>query len=135
MEKITDALLKVGGVLLLLGAAAMITRWSFAPYIYCAGAIMFCFAQMATEYPSDTLTIRRLRGQLFIANFFLLLTGVLMFAAPLHAQLLVNHTLPEGIRSFLISLTRRNSWIGTLCIAALFELYASFRLDHELSKE
>jgi len=135
MEKITDALLKVGGVLLLIGAAAMITRWDYAPYIYCVGAVMFCFAQMATKYPKETLTVRRLRGQLFIANFFLLLTGVLMFADPLHAQLLTNDTIPEGIRGFLISLTRRNSWIGTLCIAALFELYASFRLDHELSKD
>ena len=34
------------------------------------------------------------------------------------------------LRSFLLELTRKNNWIVTLSIGAVFELYSAFRLDH-----
>jgi hypothetical protein len=40
-----------------------------------------------------------------------------------------------GFRTFLLSVTRRNNWIVTLSIGAVFELYSSFRLDHIQGKE
>ena len=36
----------LGAFALLAGAAAMITKWVFAPYLYCVGALLFVAMQM-----------------------------------------------------------------------------------------
>ena len=60
---------------------------------------------------------------------FLLLAAAQMFSAPLHERLLTDMSLSENIRSILLAVTRRNNWIVTLSVGALFELYSSIRLD------
>ena len=65
---------------------------------------------------------------------FLLLTAVLMHAEPIHSYLLMNPGKGGSLNSFLLELTRRNNWIVTLCIGAIFELYSSFRMERESSK-
>ena len=59
----------------------------------------------------------------------LVITGFLMFSSNYHQQLMFNNSMNDTLRSFLLTLTARNSWIVTLCIATLFELYSSFRID------
>ena len=53
-----------------------------------------------------------------------------MFSESLHVRLVENPAMGGSLNSFLQTLTRRNNWIVTLSIGALFELYSSFRMDY-----
>ncbi|MBR5936059.1 MAG: hypothetical protein IKZ89_07900 [Bacteroidaceae bacterium] len=133
-KRLIESFTTVGGVLLLFGAAVYITGWSYAPYLYFAGSLLFACGQFADRYNGDDRTIKRLRFQQVLGACFLLFTTVLMFADGIHSFLLNDTSITPGLRSFLLDITRKNNWIVTLSIGALFELYSSFRLDH-LSKE
>lgn len=133
-KRLIESFTTVGGVLLLFGAAVYITGWSYAPYLYFAGSLLFACGQFADRYNGDDRTIKRLRFQQVLGACFLLFTTVLMFADGIHSFLLNDTSITPGLRSFLLDITRKNNWIVTLSIGALFELYSSFRLDH-ISKE
>lgn len=133
-NRLIESFITVGGVLLLFGAAVYITGWEYAPYIFMAGSLMFACGQFADRYEGEDRIMKRLRGQQVLGACFLLLTAVLMFSGGIHERLLANVTMGGKIRSLLLDLTRRNNWIVTLSIGALFELYSSFRMDH-ISKE
>jgi hypothetical protein len=133
-NRLIESFTTVGGVLLLFGAAVFITGWDYAPFIYLAGSLMFAAGQFADRYTGDDKIIKRLRFQQVLGACFLLLTAALMFADGIHSMLLTDNTMSPGLRSFLLGLTRKNNWIVTLSIGAVFELYSSFRLDH-ISKE
>lgn len=129
-NRLIEAFTTVGGVLLLFGAAVFITGWEYAPYLYVAGSLMFASGQFADRYNGDDPIIRRLRFQQILGAVFLLLTAVLMFSEPIHGRLLADANAGGSMRSLLLVLTRRNNWIVTLSIGAVFELYSSFRIDH-----
>ena len=133
-NRLIESFTTVGGVLLLFGAAVFITGWDYAPFIYLAGSLMFAAGQFADRYTGDDKIIKRLRFQQVLGACFLLLTAALMFADGIHSMLLTDSSMSPGLRSFLLGLTRKNNWIVTLSIGAVFELYSSFRLDH-ISKE
>lgn len=122
-------MMTIGGVLLLVGAMVMITGWEYAPYIYMLGSVMFASAQLSDRYDGDDMILKRLRLQQVLGAVLLVVTGFLMFSGNYHQQLMFNNSMNDTLRSFLLTLTARNSWIVTLCIATLFELYSSFRID------
>ncbi len=122
-------MMTIGGVLLLVGAMVMITGWDYAPYIYLLGSVMFASAQMSDRYDGDDMILKRLRLQQVLGSILLVITGFLMFSGNYHQQLMFNNSMNDTLRTFLLSLTANNSWIVTLCIATLFELYSSFRID------
>jgi len=134
-KRLIESFTTVGGVILLFGAAVFITGWEYAPYMYLAGSLMFACGQFADRYDGTDPIIRRLRFQQILGAIFLLLTAALMFSEPVHNRLLADANAGSDIRSFLLVLTRRNNWIVTLSIGAVFELYSSFRLDHISRKE
>ena len=122
-------MMTIGGVLLLVGAMVMITGWEYAPYIYLLGSVMFASAQLSDRYDGDDMILKILRLQQVLGSILLVITGFLMFSSNYHQQLMFNNSMNDTLRSFLLTLTARNSWIVTLCIATLFELYSSFRID------
>lgn len=124
-----NVMMTIGGVLLLVGAMVMITGWDYAPYIYLLGSVMFASAQMSDRYDGDDMILKRLRLQQVLGSILLVITGFLMFSGNYHQQLMFNNSMNDTLRTFLLSLTAKNSWIVTLCIATLFELYSSFRID------
>jgi hypothetical protein len=129
MNKMINVMMTIGGVLLLVGAMVMITGWEYAPYIYLLGSVMFASAQMSDRYDGDDMILKRLRLQQVLGSILLVITGFLMFSGNYHQQLMFNNSMNDTLRTFLLSLTAKNSWIVTLCIATLFELYSSFRID------
>lgn len=100
-----------GGILLLIGAVVFVTGWTGAPYVYLAGALMFASMQVTERYADDNFVVRRLRRQQWIAAFLLVLAGVLMIVL------------------------RHNEWVVCLLVAAIIELYTSFRIPHEREKQ
>lgn len=132
--RLIESMTNIGAIMLLLGAATYITKWDSAPYYYLAGSIMFAVGQFSDRYMGDDPIMKRLRFQQVLGACFLLITGILMFTDGLHVRLVENPAMGGNMNSFLQTLTRRNNWIVTLSIGALFELYSSFRMDH-LSKK
>ena len=133
-NRLIESFIVVGGVLLLFGAAVYITGWSYAPYFYLIGSIMFACGQFADRYEGEDKIMKRLRLQQIVGACFLLLAAVLMFSDGIHSRLLTNVGMAPGLRSFLLDLTRKNNWIVALSIGAVFELYSSFRMER-ISKE
>lgn len=134
-NRLIESFTVVGAVLLLFGAAVFITGWSYAPYMYLVGSIMFAIGQFADRYEGDDKIMKRLRAQQVTGAVFLLITGVLMFSEGIHFWLLNNASMGTNLRSILLELTRRNNWIVTLSIGAVFELYSSFRMDSISKKQ
>lgn len=128
-RRLTEAFITVGGVLLLFGAAVRITGWEYAPYLFAVGSLMFASGQFADRYEGSDPVIKRLRRQQLAGAVFLLVSAVLMFTDSLHVKLMLNSDMSDKLRSILLAVTRRNNWILTLSIAAVFELYSSFRID------
>lgn len=102
-----STLMIIGALLLLAGAALMITGWTLAPYLFCVGALLFAAMQMTDQYEGQDITVKRLRRQQLIGSLMLLVTGVLMFVE------------------------RHNGWIVTLTIAAVIQLYTAFRMPEK----
>lgn len=102
-----STLMIIGALLLLAGAALMITGWTLAPYLFCVGALLFAAMQMTDWYEGQDITVKRLRRQQLIGSLMLLVTGVLMFVE------------------------RHNGWIVTLTIAAVIQLYTAFRMPEK----
>lgn len=102
-----STLMIIGALLLLAGAALMITGWILAPYLFCVGALLFAAMQMTDRYEGQDITVKRLRRQQLIGSLMLLVTGVLMFVE------------------------RHNGWIVTLTIAAVIQLYTAFRMPEK----
>ena len=134
-KRLIESFTTVGGVLLLFGAAVFITGWDYAPYLYLVGSLMFASGQFADRYDGNDPIIKRLRFQQVLGAIFLLLTGALMFSGGLHVRLMTDANIGGSMRSFLLVLTRRNNWIVTLSIGAVFELYSSFRIDYISKKQ
>ncbi|MBR6856977.1 MAG: hypothetical protein IKM90_06010 [Bacteroidaceae bacterium] len=129
-NRLIESFTTVGGILLIAGAAVYITGWEYSPYFYLAGSLMFASGQFADRYTGTDRIVKRLRRQQVLGAVFLLLTAALMFSEPLHNRLLADMNMGGKFRSFLLEITRKNNWIVTLTIGAVFELYSAFRLDH-----
>ena len=86
-NRLIESFTTVGGVLLLFGAAVMITGWEYAPYLYLAGSFLFAVGQFADRYDGTDRIIRRLRAQQVTGACFLLITVALMFADGLQRNL------------------------------------------------
>lgn len=111
MSKYYSAIATVGAVALLLGAALQITQLAWAPYLYLIGAIMFAYVQVMSGYEGKNIIIRRLRRQQIIGATLLVVAGVMMI------------------------LWKRNEWVVCLTIAAVLEMYTTFRIPQEEEKE
>ena len=111
MKKIVQGLMMVGGIMTLAGAAFYITGWFLSPYIYIIGAGLFAITQINTPYQGTNKIIKRLRLQQILGALMLIMSGIFMFT------------------------THGNEWIACLCIAAVLELYTSFRIPQEEAKE
>lgn len=125
----------VGGIMLLAGAAVKITGWEYAAWIFSAGALFFSTAQLSDSYSGDDRIMKRLRFQQVLGAVFLVITAILMYTDQYHLKLTSNPMgMNEKLRSLLMSVTKKNSWIMTLSIAAIFELYSAFRMEKRQSQ-
>lgn len=111
MKKIQQTIYIIGGILLVMGAALYITKWTWAPYIYIAGSFMFGTMQMLDRYTGNNFILRRLRRQQVIGAIALMLTGILMITC------------------------KHNEWIMCMLVGCLLELYTAFRIPQEYEKE
>lgn len=115
----------LGGMIMVIGAGLCVLLVSWAPYIYSIGALAFTSMQMLQRYDGPSVTLRRLRRILLLSDFLLLLTAVLMFASKGNFF---------GVSQIVYVQYIYNKWIATLMLAAIIQLYAIHRIDHELKR-
>ncbi|MBQ0089976.1 MAG: hypothetical protein KBT27_11680 [Prevotellaceae bacterium] len=118
LNRINQVVYYIGAILIFIGAASWMMIPDIASYIFSLGAIMFAIEQIRCNYEGKNFVIRRLRHQQIIGAIMLLITGALMFAD-----------------IYEIKYLRHNTWMVSLMIAALLELYTSFRIPHEIDNE
>lgn len=116
-----------GAVLMVVGSAASVFMQSWAPYVFCAGALAYVSMQLLQRYEGTSFVVRRLRRLLFVSDFLFLFSGLLMLANQAGSFF--------GLDFLLYLKYVHNNWVVTLLIAALLQMYVTHRIDHELEKE
>ncbi len=111
MKRLAQPFLLVGAVMVLVGAGSYITHWALSPYIYIIGATLVALVQINMPIKTSNVVLKRLRAQQVLGALLLVAAGALMF------------------------FMHRNEWIVCLSVAAVLELYTSFRIPQELEKE
>jgi hypothetical protein len=127
LSKWQSAVFTVGALLMVAGAVAMVFRWVAAPWLFIVGALAYTAMQMQQSYEGRNFTVRRLCRILLFSDFMLLFTGVLMIVTQM-PQL-------GGLDWLTYVNYVHNNWVVTLLIAAILQLYVTYRLDKELREE
>lgn len=127
MSKWQSAVFTVGALLMVAGAVGMVFRWVAAPWLFIVGALAYTAMQMQQSYEGRNFTVRRLCRILLFSDFMLLFTGVLMIVTQM-PQL-------GGLDWLTYVNYVHNNWVVTLLIAAILQLYVTYRLDKELRDE
>ena len=126
LNKIESIIMVVGALLMVVGAVMGLFKLSWFPYVYAVGAIGFASMQMLQRYEGRNLTIKRLRGIMVLSDVLFLFTAVLMFA---------NQGNVLGLDWIYYLNYIKNNWVVLLLLAAILQLYTTYRIDHELEKE
>ena len=126
LNKIQTLIFLVGALLMVVGAGASVLAWKLAPYVFAVGAIAFTSMQLLQRYEGTNFVIRRLRRMLILSDFLFLISALLMFA---------NMGNVFGLSQIDYITYIYNKWVLTLLVAALIQLYATHRIDRELTKE
>lgn len=87
---------------------------------------MFISMQMLQRYDGENVNIRRLRRFMLFSDVLLLLSALLMYASTGNPFQFDHITYVQYIG---------NNWVVALLIAALLQLYTTFRIGKELEKE
>lgn len=131
LNSLQSILFMTGGALMVVGVGCYV--FMFATQIVCwialVGCILFALMQMMQTYEGRSLTIKRLKNILNLADFLFVFAGLLMvdnaygFLRPIFDNQIDYITYVY------------NKWVVLLLIAAIIEEYAMHRIDHELKKE
>lgn len=126
LNKWQNAIFIVSALLMVAGAAAGLFRWPYFPYVYAMGAVGYASMQLLQRYEGQNFVIRRLRRVMILSDVLLLFTGVLMFASQDNAL---------GLDRYVYLQYVNNNWVVILLVAAILQLYTTYRISSELEKE
>ena len=118
LNKIESIIFVVGALLMLAGAIMGLFKLSWFPYVYAIGAIGFASMQMLQRYEGTNFVIRRLRRIMVLSDVLFLLTAN---ALGLDWIYYLNYV--------------KNNWVVLLLVAAILQLYTTYRIGNELEKE
>ena len=118
LSKTAQAIMAIGAVATILGAAAFAWMPRVAAVTYTMGALLFAPVQMLERYEGRNVVIRRLRRQQILGAMALLCAAACML-----------------MQAFAFGPAQRNEWVVCLAIGCVLELYTAFRIPAELDKE
>lgn len=125
LSKLQSTIFVCGAVLMAAGAGLSLLDSSLAPFLFAAGAVGFASMQMMQRYEGTNPTLKRLRRILTFSDVLFLFAALLMFAGkgnPLHLDQI----------TFLQYVYQK--WVVVVLLAAILQLYAVHRIDHELGR-
>ncbi len=108
------------------GAFMALFRVSYATLCFAPGVVMFVSMQMLQRYEGRNINIRRLRRYMLLSDVLLIVSALLMYASDGNPFQFDQITYVQYIG---------NNWVVALLIAALLQLYTTFRISKELEKE
>lgn len=124
LSKLQTAIFFIGGILLMVGAAAyLLEPFILAPSIFTTGAIFYVIIQWMQSYLGDDPTIKRLRKIQIVSGILILIAALLMIS---------NRWVYDIYRFTKIDIF--NTWIAFLLAGAILQVYTIFRIDNELKK-
>jgi len=126
LSKFEGLALLLGGLLMVVGAGANVLFYSWAPYAFAPGSLLFVAMQLRQRYVGKDFTIRRLRRIQIISDFLFLVAGLLMLA---------NQKNFLGLDQLSYIRYVHNNWVVVLLVAAVLQLYTSHRIANELEKD
>ena len=126
LSKWESYVMLLGGLLMVIGAGANVLFFSWAPYVFAPGALLFVAMQLRQRYEGRDFTIRRLRRIQIISNVLFLLAGLLMIA---------NQANFLPIDQLYYIKYVHNNWVVVLLVAAVLQLYTGHRIASELEKD
>lgn len=127
LNKLQNIVFIIGAMMMVMGAAANIFHWTGAPWMFAAGALAYIAMQQQQTYEGRNLVIRRLRRIMLLSDVLLLFTALLMFVSKMPWL--------GGLDWLTYVNYVHNNWVVTLLIAAVLQLYTTYRISDELEKE
>ncbi|WP_025882213.1 hypothetical protein [Segatella baroniae] len=121
----------VGGALMVVGAGTYVFMWhqQVFGWIFLLGAFLFSTVQFMQTYSGASMTVKRLKRIMNLANLLFVLAGLLMVDNAFG----VLRPLFSDVTDYLNYVY--NKWVLLLLIAALLELYTTHRISSELGKD
>lgn len=136
LNKIQSIIFLLGGSLMVIGAGCFVFMWHQRAvcWIFALGAVMFAVMQAMQIYEGNSLTIKRLKRIMSLADILFIVSAFLMIDT---AYQLLLPLFQDGNGMGYIHYVDfiYNKWVITLLIAALLELYTTHRIGSELKKE
>jgi hypothetical protein len=126
LSRIQSMVFLLGGVLMVIGAAASMLQTGWSPYVFAVGAILYVAMQLQQRYEGHSFVVRRLRRMIIISDVLFLVAALMMFASQ-------SNFFGLNIVNYLMYV--HNNWVVLLMVAAILQVYATHRIDNELSKE
>jgi len=126
----------VGGALMVVGATAFVLMWhrEVACWVFLVGAVMFAVIQSMQLYEGRNTVVRRLKYMLNVADLLFVLAGILMVDTCHHFLLpLFRNGGSDGYYTYIEYVY--NKWVVLLLVAAILEVYATFRISNEMGRE
>lgn len=126
----------VGGVLMVVGATAFVLMWhrEVACWVFLVGAVVFAVIQSMQLYEGRNTVVRRLKNMLNVADLLFVLAGILMVDTCHHFLLpLFRNGGSDGYYTYIEYVY--NKWVVLLLVAAILEVYATFRISNEMGRE
>lgn len=111
---------------MVIGAAASMLQTGWSPYVFAVGAILYVAMQLQQRYEGHSFVVRRLRRMIIISDVLFLVAALMMFASQ-------SNFFGLNIVNYLMYV--HNNWVVLLMVAAILQVYATHRIDNELSKE
>lgn len=135
LSKLQSALFLMGGVFMVIGVGCFVFGLfpTASSIVFLMGGCVFAAMQIAQRYEGKSITIRRLRRIMMIADVCFVLSGALMLEQAWH---IVEPYMTKTIGGYTAYIQLfRNNWVVTLLIGALLEMYTMHRISMELEKE
>ena len=126
----------VGGALMVVGATAFVLMWhrEVACWVFLVGAVVFAVIQSMQLYEGRSTVVRRLKNILNVADLFFVLAAILMVDTCHHFLLpLFRNGGSDGYYTYIEYVY--NKWVVLLLVAAILEVYATFRISNEMGRE
>ena len=131
LNKIQSIIFLVGGLLMVVGACCFAIMWQqdIVSWIYLVGALLFAVIQIMQSYDGNSLSVKRLKSIMTLADVLFVVAGLLMIDKVYG----VFCPMFDNFESYVSILY--NKWVIVLLIAAVLEMYTMHRIEHELNNE
>ena len=135
LNKIQSALFLLGGVLMVVGACSFVLKQIYpslveiTSWVFLLGTVLFSVIQSMQTYEGKSPAIHRLKRIQNVANILFVFAGISMVDTV--------YTFTEkwlGNPQLFYSIFY-GKWIVVMLVAAILELYTTFRISHEMKGE